>query len=105
MQYPLRETFGEDDLNLLNLFMSQLADPFRIGLLIALTFTIANTRATTGVLVPSLAGIAFVAALIPMTLHQGQPFMAAFATGLVANALILGVVMALRGVALRMIRG
>ena len=48
---------------------------------------------------------AFVAALIPMTLHQGQPFMAAFATGLVANALILGVVMALRGAALRVIRG
>lgn len=85
-----------------DLFLSQITDPFRIGLLIALSFTMASTRAVSGTIIPALAGIVFVAALIPMTLHAGQPFLPAFLAGIVTNAVILGVVLALRGVAMRL---
>ena len=51
-------------MTLTDLFLAQLADPFRIGLLIALIATTQRTVAATGKVIPLLAGIVFVAVLI-----------------------------------------
>ena len=74
------------------LFTGQLIDPFRIALLVGLLLTMHNTRQAAGRVVPALAGIGFVAALMPMTMTKDlAPFWPQFATGLAANALILAV--------------
>lgn len=82
-----------------DILIQQLSDIFRIGLLVALVFTMRNTRAQTGVLIPALAGIVFVAAIIPMTLGRGAEaaggFWRLFLVGLLSNAVILGVILAL----------
>lgn len=78
-------------MDLWQMFLGQIADPFRIALLVGLLLTLRNTRAVSGVVIPLAAGIVFVAALIPMTLARGAAFLPVFLTGLVANALILAV--------------
>ena len=52
----------------LDILKSQLMDPFRIALLIALVFTMWRNRAVTGTVVPLLAGMLFVAVIIPATI-------------------------------------
>jgi hypothetical protein len=83
-------------MTLTDLFLAQLADPFRIGLLIALIITTMRTVAATGKVIPLLAGIVFVAVLIPATLSPlaGVSPQAAVGVGLVANAVILAVLLA-----------
>jgi hypothetical protein len=49
------------------LLMSQLTDIFRIGLLAGLILTMERTRAQTGVVLPIVAGIVFIAVIIPAT--------------------------------------
>jgi hypothetical protein len=72
--------------------MSQVTDIFRIGLLMGLLYTTERTRAQTGVLVPLLAGIVFVAVIIPMTAPvAGTPALQAITSGIVANTLIVAV--------------
>ncbi|MCA3447988.1 MAG: hypothetical protein INF93_14945 [Rhodobacter sp.] len=82
-------------MTLTDLFLAQLADPFRIGLLIALIITTMRTVATTGKVIPLLAGIVFVAVLIPTTLSPlpGVAWPVATAVGLVANAVILALLL------------
>lgn len=80
---------------MIDLVMSQLANPFRIGLLVALVFTMRKTEAATGRIIPLIAGVVFVAVILPSTL----PSLTASLTeqilaGLVSNAIILGVVLA-----------
>lgn len=70
----------------------QLTDLFRIGLLAALFFTMERTRAQTGVLVPLVGGVVFVAVIIATTMPRaGVETWVAVATGVVANAVIVGV--------------
>lgn len=73
---------------------SMLLDPFRIGLLIALVLTMRRTAQATGTWLPLAAGAVFVAVIIPMTLSAPTGgMMLAVALGLLANALILGVIL------------
>ena len=76
------------------ILLAQLTDPFRIGLIIALVFTMLRTAAVTGTYVPLAAGVVFVAVIIPTTMQAGKgPVWQAVAVGIVANAVILAVVM------------
>lgn len=77
-------------------FQGQLLDPFRIGLLIALLATMHRTRAATGTLIPLAAGALFVAVIIPATLSPPETggMIPAILTGFVANALLLGLMLA-----------
>lgn len=86
------------------LFISQIGDPFRIVLLLGLLLTMRNTRATTGTVVPALAGVVFVAALIPMTMTRDQPFVPQALMGLVTNGLILSVLLGAQRVAERLMK-
>lgn len=75
----------------LDLLQAQLLDVFRIGLIIALVATTLRTQNVTGTLVPLLAGVVFVAAIIPMTLRTDEPVLRAIGTGIVANLILLAV--------------
>ena len=78
-----------------DLLIAHLTDPFRIGLLIALVATMLRTAAVTGTLVPLAAGVVFVAVIIPMTMQAGQgPLWQAVAVGIVANAVLVAIIMA-----------
>ena len=81
-------------MTLTDLALSQFMDPFRIALLVGLVFTMQRTVAITGRMVPLLAGIAFVAVIIPSTITQGLPatYLAQIGVGVVTNAVILAVV-------------
>lgn len=83
---------------LTDLLVTQLSDPFRIGLIIALFATMLRTRANTGLWAPLALGAVFVAVVIPVTgvssSLAGVPLMQAVAVGLVANAILLAVVLA-----------
>ncbi len=89
-------------MTLTDLLQSQLIDPFRIGLLIALLYTAIQNRAATGMVVPLAAGVVFVAVILPSTMGPGPtgsgaaaalPLWQVIAVGLVANAVILAVIM------------
>ena len=77
-----------------SLILSQLSDPFRIGLLIGLVHTTARTVVVTGRIIPLLAGLVFVAVIIPSTLGSPGPLVQSVLIGLASNALILGVIVA-----------
>jgi hypothetical protein len=68
----------------------QLTDIFRIGLMAGLVYTTARNRAHTGLVMPILAGLAFVAVIIATTMPlPNVPTVQAITTGSVANAIIL----------------
>lgn len=74
------------------LLTSQLTDLFRVGLLVGLFYTMERTKPQTGIAIPLLAGIAFVAVIIPSTMPvAGVSFSDALVTGLVSNSLIVAV--------------
>ncbi len=81
-------------MDLTALLISQLSDPFRIGLLVALVATMLRTRAATGTLAPLALGTFFVAAIIPLTQTTAVPVWQSVAVGLMANVILLAVVMA-----------
>ena len=82
-------------MSLSDLLLSQLADPFRIGLLIALFVTMLRTQAASGTLVPLVAGAVFVAVLIPSAAQSTLvvPFWQAVAVGIGANVVLLAVIL------------
>jgi hypothetical protein len=89
----------------LDLIQSQLLDPFRIGLIVALVFTMYRTRAATGTALPLALGVIFVAVILPSTQPSGTvPLTQAVLAGLVSNLIILGIVLAL-AVIVRRLRG
>ncbi|MCB5411088.1 hypothetical protein [Pseudogemmobacter faecipullorum] len=90
-------TFGQ-------LIISQLSDPFRIALLIALIWTMMRTRRETGMVIPLLAGVVFVAALIPSTTSAASlaPFFDQFLAGLLANAMLTALLLGLWQLILRL---
>lgn len=80
---------------MLETLMSQFVDPFRLGLVFFLFLTALRTRAATGLLMPLAFGVVFVAILIPLTTGANAAagtsgLAVAIATGIVANAVILG---------------
>lgn len=78
------------------LFLSQLADPFRFGLLIALVITMLRTQTATGTFVPLALGAVFVAVILPVTaqVKPMQPLWQVVGAGLLANAILLAIIMA-----------
>ena len=83
-------------MTLTDVLLSQLSDPFRIALLIALFVTMLRTQATTGTLLPLAAGVVFVAVMLPTTLQTAlaAPLMQVIGVGLVANAILLAIIFA-----------
>lgn len=73
---------------------SQLADPFRIGLIIALALTADRTAAVTGGILPVLLGVLFVAVIIPTTMPTNQeiPLWQLIGLGIIANLILLALV-------------
>jgi len=81
---------------MVELIQSQLLDPFRIGLIVALVFTMFRTQAATGTVLPLAAGVIFVAVILPSTRGSGAASLTqAVAAGIVSNLIILGIVLAL----------
>jgi hypothetical protein len=76
---------------MLDLINSQLTDPFRIGLLIALFVTMLRTRAASGIVLPLAAGIVFVAVIVPTTMGSGFVLQTVLA-GVVSNAVIVAAI-------------
>lgn len=77
----------------LDIYLAQLTDPFRIGLLIALMLTAANTAQTLNRWIPIALGIVFVAVLIPYSIGANAVVapMTAVLVGLVSNVTIAAV--------------
>lgn len=90
---------------MVELIQSQLMDPFRIGLILALVFTMLRTQAATGTVLPLAAGVIFVAVILPSTQGSGAVSLTqAVAAGIVSNLIILGIVLALAMI-VRRLRG
>lgn len=85
-------------MTLTDLALSQFMDPFRIALLIGLVFTMQRTIAVTGRVVPLLAGIAFVAVIIPSTITKGlaADYLTQIAVGVATNTVILAVILGIK---------
>ncbi|MCB6178463.1 hypothetical protein LHP98_10000 [Rhodobacter sp. Har01] len=93
-------------MTLSQLILTQLADPFRIGLIIALVATMARTRAATGTALPLAAGVLFVAVILPTTMGRGlaEPLWRQVSAGVLSNAVILGITLGI-WTAIRRARG
>jgi hypothetical protein len=90
---------------MIDLVQSQLLDPFRIGLIAALVFTMFRTQAATGTVVPLALGVVFVAVILPSTNPSATVGLTeAVLAGLVSNLIILGIVLGL-AVVIRRLRG
>ena len=78
---------------MIDLVFSQLTDVFRIGLIIALVFTMLKTAPVTGRVLPLACGVVFVAVILPTTMPGGSAsLMDAILAGLVSNLVILIIV-------------
>jgi hypothetical protein len=77
------------------IMIEQLADPFRVGLLIALLFTAANSSGVLNRWLPIALGLAFVAVLIPtaMASDMADPVTAQIGVGLLSNGIIVGIML------------
>ena len=82
---------------LIDILTGQLSDLFRIGLIIALVITTTRNAAVTGKIIPLIAGVVFVAVIIPVTLQTAtaEPLSRLIAVGIGANLILLAAVMAL----------
>ena len=79
-----------------DLLLSQLSDPFRIGLLIALFITMLRTRTASGIWLPLAAGVVFVAVILPTTMQNtlAAPLSQVIGVGVLANVVIVALIMA-----------
>jgi chromate transport protein ChrA len=77
---------------MIDLLQSQLTDVFRIGLIVALIATTLRTQSVTGRIIPLLAGVVFVAVIIPTTIQPNTaiPMLQRIGVGIAANLIILG---------------
>lgn len=81
---------------MIELVLSQLSDVFRIGLIIALVVTMFRTSSVTGRVLPLIAGVVFVAVIVPSTLSGGTESLSQeIAAGLISNLIILAPVLLL----------
>lgn len=83
-------------MDIVEIILSQLADPLRIGLLVALLFLAANSKGVLNRWLPIALGLVFVAVLIPtaMASDSGEPVGAQIGVGFLTNALVLGLMLA-----------
>lgn len=80
---------------MIELFLAQLTDPFRIVLAIGLVITMLRTRAATGTWLPLAAGVGFIAVLIPTVMQRVEgDLIMPVAVGVVSTAVIVGVALA-----------
>lgn len=81
---------------MLDIVVSQLIDPFRIGLILFLLLTAIRTQANMGLWMPLAMGVLFIAILIPLTTAAAStvPRLTAIALGVVSNAVILAIFLA-----------
>ncbi len=87
------------------LIQAQLIDPFRIGLIVALVYTMFRNRAATGTAIPLALGVVFVAVILPSTQPSATTSLTdAVLAGIVSNLIILGIVLALAMI-VRRLRG
>lgn len=79
-----------------DIYVGQLVDIFRIGLLAALLYTAANTATVLNRWIPIALGALFVAVLIPTALAEqaGPDLATAIGVGLLSNATILAIMLA-----------
>jgi glucose uptake protein GlcU len=91
---------------IIDIYLAQLTDIFRVGLLIALLLTAANTAQALNRWIPIALGLVFVAVLIPTSFgaKEGQDTVTAIAVGLFSNATILAVLLAAQQVYRRLAR-
>ena len=82
-------------MDMIGILIEQLADPFRIALLVALLFAAANPGGALNRWLPIALGLVFVAVLIPTALaSDGDGEVSAqIGVGLISNALILGLML------------
>ena len=81
---------------MIDLVFSQLSDVFRIGLIIALVVTMLRTSSVTGRVLPLVAGVVFVAVIVPSTFSGGTESLSQeIAAGLISNLIILAPVLLL----------
>jgi threonine/homoserine/homoserine lactone efflux protein len=92
----MRACFGGPALSFVDVYLAQLADPFRVGLLVALLFTAVNTEAALSRWIPIALGLVFVAVLIPTAIGAaaGADLVQTILIGLVSNLTILAVLLA-----------
>lgn len=75
---------------MIDLVVSQLTDLFRIGLIIGLVITMHRTSAVTGKFLPLVAGVVFVAVMLPTTMpRESSSVTEAIVAGLISNTVIL----------------
>ena len=75
---------------MIDIVFSQLSDVFRIGLIIALVVTMLRTSTVTGRVLPLIAGVVFVAVIVPSTLSgRTETLSQEIAAGLISNLIIL----------------
>lgn len=87
---------------MLEAFVGQLTDPFRIVLSLGLVLTMLRTQAVSGTVLPLAAGIAFIAVLLPLTVNAGAgPVLPAVVLGLFSTGLIVAAILGVRALALR----
>ena len=91
---------------LTEILASQLTDLFRIGLMVALVFTAWRNRMATGWVLPLIAGVIFVAVIIPYTMQtqSAEPLWRLVATGIVANLIILAATLGIYAAVLKLRR-
>lgn len=78
----------------IDLVFSQLTDVFRIGLIVALVVTMFRTSAVTGRILPLVAGVVFVAVILPTTMPGGEASLThAILAGILSNLIILVLVL------------
>ncbi len=79
-----------------DIVLSQLTDPFRIGMIIALVVTMIRTADITGRALPLALGVLFVAVILPTTMpSSGASVSDAILAGLISNLIIVGPVLAI----------
>lgn len=74
------------------LLNAQLADPFRIVLLIGLYITMLRTRAATGTYMPLALGAVAVAVIIASTMPSAAAFGPTVGVGIVTNIIVLAII-------------
>jgi hypothetical protein len=81
---------------MIDIILSQLTDPFRIGLIFFLLLTAIRTRANMGLWMPLGMGVVFIAILIPLTTAAASavPRLHAIGLGVASNSVILAVFLA-----------
>ncbi len=75
-----------------DLLNAQLADPFRIVLLIGLYITMLRTRAATGIYLPLAVGAVAVAVIIAATMPNAAGFGPTVGAGVIADVILLAII-------------